>query len=270
MRMRRSHTCVRDGRGSFEGRVRVSSSKEDAVISKVKDEVGGNKRPRAPLTTVLFDVDGTLCDSDPLHEAVFRELFVNEGVNGGTPIDKSFFKAHISGRSNAAITREIFPRWDISRRQAWSEMKEARFRERARAGGLIPMEGLLVLLEHCRAADVHMAAVTNAPRLNAELMLGALKIGDFFETLVIGDECAQPKPFPDPYVTALNHFGDAARQSVLVVEDSRSGIAAGVAAGLPVCGITGVLSANELIEAGAVMTIDNFHDAQLWELLPPQ
>ena len=267
---------MRDERGRFqEGVVRVSSSKEDIIVSEMQEkgeEVGVQgrmRRPRGPLTTILFDVDGTLCDSDPLHEAVFRELFVNEGVNGGIPIDKAFFKAHLSGRSNAAITCEFFPTWDIAKREDWSAMKEQKFRESARAG-LTPMEGLVPLLEHCKRTGVHMAAVTNAPRLNAELMLDALKVADFFETLVIGEECAQPKPFPDPYLTALNHFDDSAKQSVLIVEDSRSGIAAGVAAGVPVCGVTGVLSADELMDAGAVMTIDSYDDAELWKLLSPK
>jgi beta-phosphoglucomutase-like phosphatase (HAD superfamily) len=50
------------------------------------------------------------------------------------------------------------------------------------------------------------AAVTNAPRPNAEQMIAAVGLTDFFEYLVIGNECERPKPFPDPYLKALKHF----------------------------------------------------------------
>jgi beta-phosphoglucomutase-like phosphatase (HAD superfamily) len=47
------------------------------------------------------------------------------------------------------------------------------------------------------------AAVTNAPRENAELIISILGLTDFFEALIIGSECEHPKPHPDPYLKAL-------------------------------------------------------------------
>lgn len=47
------------------------------------------------------------------------------------------------------------------------------------------------------------AAVTNAPRLNAELMISILGLSDFFECVILGDDCERAKPFPDPYLKAL-------------------------------------------------------------------
>jgi beta-phosphoglucomutase-like phosphatase (HAD superfamily) len=51
------------------------------------------------------------------------------------------------------------------------------------------------------------AAVTNAPRKNAELMISLLGLSSFFEIVIIGGECERSKPFPDPYQNALKHFG---------------------------------------------------------------
>lgn len=47
------------------------------------------------------------------------------------------------------------------------------------------------------------AAVTNSSRINAELMISMLGLMDFFETIIIGDECEHPKPHPEPYLKAL-------------------------------------------------------------------
>ena len=48
------------------------------------------------------------------------------------------------------------------------------------------------------------AAVTNAPRPNAELMVSILGLEDFFKTVIIGGECERAKPFPDPYLKGLH------------------------------------------------------------------
>ena len=97
--------------------------------------------------------------------------------------------------------------------------------------------------------------------------------------LYIGDECTRSKPFPDPYLKALSLLeqqqqADAAntlqsidKSNVIVIEDSRAGIQAGVAASIRVIGITTTLSEEELLDAGAFMTIDDFDDEKLWELV---
>lgn len=54
------------------------------------------------------------------------------------------------------------------------------------------------------------AAVTNAPRANAEMLISLLGLDDFFELVVIGNECERPKPFPDPYLNALKGLGVSA------------------------------------------------------------
>ena len=93
---------------------------------------------------ILFDVDGTLCDSDPVHFEVFQELLMKEGINGGKPIDEHFFRTMIAGRQNALICKDLFPHWTVEQAERWSEMKEARFREMA-VGKLKPIEGLPIL-----------------------------------------------------------------------------------------------------------------------------
>ena len=68
---------------------------------------------------------------------------------------------------------------------------------------LKPVQGLRNLCKWIEEHGLKRAAVTNAPRPNAELMITMLDLTNFFEILVIGNECDRAKPFPDPYIRAL-------------------------------------------------------------------
>ena len=96
------------------------------------------------------------------------------GFNDGKPIDEDFFKKKIAGRQNAIICADLFPDWDTKKGEEWSAMKEARFRERA-AGKLEAMPGLERFMAWIDENSIKKAAVTNAPRANAEFMLEVIK-----------------------------------------------------------------------------------------------
>ncbi|KAH1106512.1 hypothetical protein J1N35_010280 [Gossypium stocksii] len=81
----------------------------------------------APLEAVLFDVDGTLCDSDPLHYQVFREMLPQIGFNNGVPIDEEYFIKNIAGKHNPDIAVLLYPD-DIPRGIKFMEDNEAMFR----------------------------------------------------------------------------------------------------------------------------------------------
>jgi beta-phosphoglucomutase-like phosphatase (HAD superfamily) len=78
---------------------------------------------------------------------------------------------------------------------------------RLAAKDLQPIPGFHLFVEWVKKHNLRRAAVTNSPRLNAEQVLTALKVTDFFELLVVGNECKRPKPFPDPYLQAIKFFG---------------------------------------------------------------
>ncbi|KAL3571707.1 hypothetical protein D5086_025611 [Populus alba] len=88
-------------------------------------------------------------------------------------------------------------------------------------------------------------------------------LSDFFEILVLASECDRVKPFPDPYLKALQEL-DISHKHAFVLEDSVSGIKAGMGAGMPVVGLGTRNPAQLLIEAGAVFVIADFDDPKLW------
>ncbi|XP_022870652.1 haloacid dehalogenase-like hydrolase domain-containing protein Sgpp isoform X2 [Olea europaea var. sylvestris] len=215
----------------------------------------------APVEAVLFDVDGTLCDTDPLHYCAFREMLQEIGFNGGVPIDEEFFIKNIAGRHNDDIASILFPD-DYERGLKICDDKEVIFRRLAKEQ-LKPVNGLYKLKKWIEDRGLKRAAVTNAPRPNAEQMISTLGLSDFFHTVVLGSDCEHAKPFPDPYLKALEILNISKNHTF----DSVSGIKAGVAAGMPVVGLMTANPAHLLMGAKPTFIIKDYEDPKLWATL---
>lgn len=213
------------------------------------------------LTALLFDLDGTLTDTDTLHLQAFRQLLHD---HDGRELTQEQFNTQVSGRSNGLLFAELFPQADAAHRQALAERKEALFRELSPS--LTPMPGLLHLLAHAEQHGIGMCVVTNAPRLNAEHMLGAMGLGERFAHVLVADELARPKPDPLPYLTGLQCLQVQAGQA-LAFEDSLPGVKAAVDAGIFTVGLATTQPAERLLEAGARLVIEDYDDPRLWEII---
>ena len=239
------------------------------VATRVESLSLSKPKRHTSVAAFLFDIDGTLVHSDPIHLAVFRELLLQQpGFNNNQPIDEAFFRKHISGRANALITADFFPTWSIADREAWSIRKEERFREVAQATmKQSQMPGLDRLRAWIDAHHLGKAAVTNAPRLNAEAILSGIDYDAWFgDQLIIGDECEKPKPDPCPYLLACQRLGVSASDCI-VLEDSPSGARAGVAAGAFVVGVLSGQEEATLRDAGCHLIVQDFEDEKLWKHL---
>ncbi|KAJ8773961.1 hypothetical protein K2173_009392 [Erythroxylum novogranatense] len=232
-----------------------TSSSNDAQTSPLK---------LAPLEAVLFDVDGTLCDSDPLHVLAFRQLLQEINFNDGIPITEEFFVNNISGKHNKEIALFLFPN-DLQRGLKFLDDKEALFRRLA-SEQLKAVDGLYKVKEWIEERGLKRAAVTNAPKPNAELMISTLGLTDFFQAVILGDSCEHAKPHPEPYLKALEVL-KVSKDHTFVFEDSVSGIKAGVAAGMPVIGLSTRNPEHLLMQAKPTLLIKNYEDPKLWEAL---
>lgn len=208
---------------------------------------------------LLFDLDGTLVDTDHLHHAAFAAILAERGQDLG--LDE--YRAHIMGQPNAAIIARYFA--DAPDPEAVAERKEAMFRATL-AASVAPVAGIAALLDWAGRNDFATAVVTNAPRANAVAMLAAAGLAQRLTTLVIGDECARPKPDPEPYREAMRRVGTTPAHAV-AFEDSRSGVRAARSAGAHVFGMTTGLAPVELVQAGAHATIADFTAPALWSHL---
>ena len=209
---------------------------------------------------LLFDLDGTLAETDSLHLPTWVDVLGPYGVE----VDEEFYRESISGRNTSEIVRDLLPELSDEENRSIGDAKEASFRERA--SELEPLPGLVDFVERGKEQGMKIALVTNAPEENVEAILFALELRDSFDAVVLADEVEAVKPDPAPYRAALDGIGVPAEEA-LAFEDSVSGISSSVAAGIPTVGITSSQAPEKLREAGAFMTADDFTDPQLWALV---
>ena len=209
---------------------------------------------------LLFDLDGTLAETDSVHLPTWVDVLRPYGIE----VDEAFYRENISGRSTGEIVRELLP--DLSREEGREigDAKEANFRERA--GELEPLPGLLDFLEEARERGLKTALVTNAPEENVEAILLALELGEYFDEVVLSDEVGQVKPDPAPYRAALDRLGLSPEEAV-AFEDSTSGISSAFGAGVPTVGIASTQDPETLLRAGVFMVAKDFTDLRLREFI---
>ena len=212
------------------------------------------------LSAILFDLDGTIANTDPIHFAVWQDILSQYNLN----IDRAFFQKHISGKTNTQIANDLLPQ--LSPEEAWQLAidKEVRYRKLAKI--LHPMPGLGKILKFTDTASLKRAVVTNAPQENAVHMLENLQLTDVFPLVIMAKDAPPGKPDPAPYQLALSRLG-VKSQNAIAFEDSPSGITSAVAAGIYTIAIASTHEPSHLLELGASMAIQDFNSEKLWDFL---
>ncbi len=208
------------------------------------------------LKALLFDLDGTLAETDSVHHPTWAGLLRPHGYD----VDWAFYQERISGRLNPDIVAEFLPNLSEEEGRAMIEAKEADFRERAAA--LEPLPGLVGFIERGKGMGLEVALVTNAPKENVLAVLRALDLDEVFETVILADDVGVGKPDPAPYRAALDALGVAAGEA-LAFEDSPSGIASSVTAGIPTVGVASTHDPGKLGRLGVRLVVHDFTDPEL-------
>ncbi|MBW4052089.1 MAG: HAD-IA family hydrolase [Proteobacteria bacterium] len=193
------------------------------------------------IEALIFDVDGTLADTEEVHRQAFNDAFTAHGlefhwsrelyggllqVTGGKERLAAFLQ-HISlGDRERSRLSALIPRLHAT--------KTAFYRERLERGGVPLRPGVRRLMSEGRAAGVRLAiASTTSPDNVSALLEGALGQDgpDGFSVIATGDVVPRKKPAPDVYLLALRQLGVTPRRAV-AFEDSAMGVAAAKGAGL--------------------------------------
>ncbi len=209
---------------------------------------------------LLFDLDGTLAETDSLHLPTWVEVLRPHGVE----VDEGLYRARISGRNNLEVIEDLLPALPAEDRSVLADAKEASFRERTQ--DLEPLPGLLAFMREGRRRGLLLALVTNAPAENTQAVLLVLELQEAFDQIVLSEDVGRVKPDPAPYEAALERL-EVLPEEALAFEDSTSGIASAVGAGIETVGIASTQSPETLREAGAFETAEDFTQAWLLKLL---
>ncbi len=173
----------------------------------------------------LFDLDGTLVDSSPLHEKAYLETLKSHGIQA------PFRYEDAKGRSTQDYLAILLPEENKARRQILTDEKQARYREFIAT--LQPLPGAKDLLDFLKSEGKTLYVVTGGSRRSSNQALEAVGLSQYFEAKVTADDTARCKPAPDPYLKALSLTGLPANQSI-AIEDAESGVISCRAANLDV------------------------------------
>jgi len=216
---------------------------------------------------ILFDLDGTLVDSDPIHFESWQKILAEIHVDAPL-IDRKFFDKHISGRLNADITRDLLSHLSKDEQEKIAYKKELLFRELAKEK-LHPTIGLDKILEYIKQnrSKLKIGLATNAPRLLVEFELESLKLDEktFFDAVLLSEEFGIGKPNPDIYLELARRL-NVDKSSCIVFEDSISGVQAAVAANIKCIGILTSAKKETLEQYGTWRTVKNFQEINLDEI----
>jgi len=181
------------------------------------------------ITTVLFDMDGVLIDSEKFWQQAEREVFTSVGCQWSEAI------AHqTTGQTTRAVTElwyRLFP-WEGPTLEEVEQAVVDRVDALIRQEGEIKT-GVLDTLTFLQAQGIKIGLATNSTPSLIQTVLNRLNIHSFFQTTVSALEVPQGKPAPDVYLQAAKNLNSSA-ENCLVIEDSFTGATAGKAAGMTV------------------------------------
>jgi beta-phosphoglucomutase family hydrolase len=208
------------------------------------------------MIALIFDMDGVIIDSNPLHRQAWAAFNRRYGLETTEAMPRRMY-----GKRNDQIVRDYFGEGiSLAEVDARGRAKERLYREMLTGRTeemLVP--GLRAFLERYR--DLPMGVGSNAEPQNIALVLDETGLRRYFRAVVDGHQVRRPKPDPEVYLRVAELLETDPAQCI-VFEDSHSGAAAAVAAGMRVIGI----STTDDNLSGTAITIDNFRsgDLDLW------
>jgi HAD superfamily hydrolase (TIGR01509 family) len=204
---------------------------------------------------VLWDLDGTLVDSEEFHWLSWRDIMRAEGMELSYPQ----FLASFGQRNDRILTAWLGPEVDRVRMQRIGDDKEAEYRRLVETHGLQPLPGAREWLVKLRQAGWKQSIASSAPRLNAETMLRVLDLTDYLDAIVAAEDVTMGKPDPQVFLTAAAKLGLSPARCV-VVEDAAAGIEGARRGGMKSIGVTknGTLDADVFVRSLADLPDDAF------------
>lgn len=211
------------------------------------------------ISAVIFDMDGVIVHSNPVHKVILQEFCQQKGQE----LTDQDLLEKVYGRTNQDWIPNVFGD-DISREtiDAYADEKEQMFREAFNPKDHI-VPGLFEFLDLLDEAGIKKVVATSAPAENADYILADLGINERFEAVLNSSHVTKSKPDPEPYLKAAKAV-DADPANCIVFEDSISGVQSGQNAGATVVGVATTHTHQEM--SNCALVIDDFKELTVEEL----
>ena len=233
------------------------------------DKGGMGMDSAASLEAVIFDCDGVLVDTEPLHYAGYQEVLEPLGMG----FDYKRYEEHYIGFDDRDAFRERYKELELPLDEATLLQLMTAKREAVRriiARGVKSFPGVVPLVKSLAAAGIPLAVASGALREEITAFLDVLELGGVFPVVVAADEVKHSKPDPETYLMAMERLRmrpglerlDPAR--CIAIEDTPAGIRSAGAAGLLVVGVTHTFPAQKITAAARVVeSLDGMDPAGL-------
>lgn len=186
------------------------------------------------LAALIFDVDGTLAETEELHRHAFNDAFAAAGLGWHWSQDAYRDLLTTTGGKERIARYMAEVGADGIDVPALHADKTARYAALMAEGGLALRPGIRALIAQARAAGLKLAVATTTSRPNVDALCTACfdaAAAEVFDVLACGDEVRAKKPAPDVYLLALERLGLPPAHAV-AFEDTPMGLASAKAAGL--------------------------------------
>lgn len=202
------------------------------------------------IAAIVFDFDGVLADSEPLHLRTYREVLARLGIT----LTRDVYYSELLGYDDVGVFTRVGAAAGIAMdggRIAALIEEKARVFDEVIASTDVLYPGAVACVERL-AASYPLGIASGALKGEIVAILRRAKLDRHFRFIVSAEDTPRSKPAPDPYARAAQLHG-VVPAACLAIEDSRWGIALAKAAGLRCVAITHTYPATELTEADAIL-----------------
>lgn len=182
---------------------------------------------------VLWDMDGTLVNSEELHWISWRNTMAKEGV----VITREQFLSTFGQRNDSIIPAWLGSAASAERIERIGQAKEELYRDLVQRIGIAPEPGVATWLDRLQKHGWQQAVASAAPRANINAVLEALCVSRVFQGIVSAEDVKRGKPDPEVYALAASRVGVPAERCI-VVEDASTGIEGARRAGMRSIGVS--------------------------------
>ena len=193
------------------------------------------------LKAVLFDMDGVIVDTEPLHRKAYYRMFEDFKIDVSDSLYDSF-----TGQATLPICRTLCETFELSQNaESLVAIKRKHFKYLfENDNDLALLEGVHDLIEDYHSNDMTLVLASSASMLNIERIFDRFDLNKYFKAKISGADLKASKPHPEIFLKAAD-LAQESKSNCMVIEDSTNGIAAAKAAGIYCVGFKSPHSVNQ-------------------------
>ena len=210
------------------------------------------------IRLIIFDMDGVVLNSEPLHEIARQAMYRNMGI-----VKTENFPEPV-GTSALGFWREVLEQFGLSGDPlALQQEQYQRVEDQIRENSVGPSEGLVDVMTWAHGHGIRIGLASSSTQPMVDHVLELLHVKDLFDYVVTGDQVTRRKPDPEIYCRVMELAGEKP-EAVVAVEDTAPGIAAARAAGIFCFGYDNETSGPQDL-SGASRVIRHLREVMDWE-----